>query len=147
MVLKSLMNPIILRLGMVEVWDAVGLGTLVGVIVLIWRVWVVEEAVHERIDGIDSSLGGVVGMMIEKIDAIGNKVPDINLINENPIGQLFDFLRGNAPENRTFNPNPPFEHEQKPVEGVNSGNHTPKDSTGQFVEVVEIDGTKEKQET
>ena len=58
MVLKSLNSPIILRLGMVTVWDGVGLGTLVGGIVLIWRVWVVEEALHERIDGIDSSLGG-----------------------------------------------------------------------------------------
>jgi hypothetical protein len=146
MALKSLIHPIILRLGMVTVWDGVGLGTLVGVIVLIWRVWVVEEAVHERIDGIDSSLGGVVGLMIEKIDTIGSRVPDINLINENPLAQLFDFLKGNAPQNRTFNPNVPPDLGQKGAEGVNSGNTPTKDSTGQFVEVVELDGTKKTEE-
>ena len=143
MVLKSLNSPIILRLGMVTVWDGVGLGTLVGVIVLIWRVWVVEEALHERIDGIDSSLGGVVGLMIEKIDAIGNRVPDINLINENPLAQLFDFLKGNSPDNRTFNSQPGID---EPLEGVKSGNHPPTDSTGQFVEVVELDGTTKTEE-
>jgi hypothetical protein len=146
MSLKSLIHPIILRLGMVTVWDGVGLGTLIGVILLIWRIWVVESAIHERVDGIDQSLGGVVGLMIEKIDAIGNRVPEINLINENPIGQLFDFLRGNAPEHRTFNQNIPLEHEQKAPEGDNSGNTHTKDSTGQFVEVVEIDGTKKTKE-
>ena len=131
---------------MVEVGLMVGLGTLVGVIVLIWRVWVVEEALHERVDGIDSSLGGVVGLMIDKIDAIGNRVPDINLINENPLAQLFDFLKGNAPENRTFTPETKIDPGIKSPEGDNSGNMPPKDSTGQFVEVVEIDGTKKTEE-
>ena len=145
--LKRLIGLIILALGMVEGAVVVGLATLLGVIVLIWRVWVVEEAVHERIDGIDSSLGGVVGMMIEKIDAIGNKVPDINLqhFDSNPIGQLFDFLRGNAPQNHPSNPNMPTDHNQKAPEGANSGYQPTTDSTGQFVEVkAEPNGTQKE---
>jgi len=115
---------------MVEVGFLVGLGSLVVGIVLIWRVFVIEKALHERVDGIDSSLGAVVGMMIDKIDAIGANVPDINLISQNPIAQILDFLKGNDPN-----------------KVVNTGHPPPKDSTGQFVEVmVEENGTKKKGE-
>ena len=114
----------------------VGLGTLLLVIVLIWRVFVIEGALHERVDGIDSSLGAVVGMMIEKIDAIGNRVPDINLINENPLAQLFDFLKGNDPRNKI----PPLDDMN------NRGNHPPQDSTGQFVEVKSEENATQKKE-
>lgn len=108
----------------------VGLGTLVLVIVLIWRVWVVEQALHDRIDDIDSSLGGVVGLIIEKIDHISSSVPDINLINQNPIGQIIDFLKGNAPNTEII-----------------TGHSPATDSTGKFVEVesVEIGQKKTKE--
>jgi hypothetical protein len=114
---------------MVTVWDAVGLGTLVLVIVLIWRVWVVENALHERVDDIDASLGGVVGLIIEKIDLISSSVPDINLINQNPIGQIIDFLKGNSPDT------------------VINSQPKARDSTGQFVEVDAIHGKSEKEQT
>ena len=113
---------------MVEVALALGLGTLIGVIVLIWRVWVVESALHSRVDDIDSSLGGVVGMIIEKIDAISSQVPDINLINQNPIGQIIEFLKGNAPGETIKNP-PPI----------------PRTETGQFVEAEGVKFGKKKE--
>ena len=108
-----------------------GLGTIVVGIVVIWRVLVIERALHERVDGIDSSLGAVVGMMIEKIDAIGSKVPDINLISQNPIAQIIDFIKGNDPNNQYKTGHPP-----------------PKDNKGQFVEVESVEsGKKESKET
>jgi hypothetical protein len=113
---------------MVTGWDGVGLATLVLVIVLIWRVWVVENALHERVDDIDASLGGVVGLIIEKIDNFSTKMPEISLINQNPIGQIIDFLKGNAPD--TVINSPPKD----------------RDSTGQFVEVVQEHGTTEKEQ-
>ena len=102
---------------MVEVSLWVGLGTLGIGIVIIWRVFVIEAALHDRVDEIDRSLGSVVGMIIEKNDHISSSVPDINLINQNPIGQIIDFLKGNSPE------------------VVNNGQPKPRDSTGQFVEI------------
>jgi hypothetical protein len=114
---------------MVEVGLMVGLGTLCLVIVLIWRVWVVEQALHDRVDDIDASLGGVVGMIIEKIDHISSSVPDINLINQNPIGQIIDFLKGNAPPADIITGHPP-----------------PKDSTGQFVEVESVQNAQKESE-
>lgn len=115
---------------MVEVGVLVGFGTLVVGIVVIWRVFVIEQALHDRVDGIDHSLGAVVGMMIEKIDAIGANVPDINLISQNPIAQILDFLKGNDPNAQYKTGHPP-----------------PKDNKGQFVEVmVEENGTKKKGE-
>lgn len=113
---------------MVEVWDAVGLGTLILVIVLIWRVWIVENAIHGRVDDIDRSLGSVVGMIIEKIDKISGNLPEINLINQNPIGQIIDFLKGNAPES------------------IINSQPKPRDSTGQFVEVIPEHGENEKEQ-
>ena len=143
--LKRLIGFIILALGVVEVGLVVGLATLLGVVVLIWRVWVVEEAIHERVDVLDSSLAAVVNVMLEKIDAIGGRMPEINLINENPIGQLFDFLRGNAPENSNFKPKDATDPFHLSPEGANSGYQPPKDSSGQFVEIeVEPNGTKEE---
>jgi len=115
---------------MVEVGVGVGLGTMCLVIVLIWRVWVVERALHDRVDDIDASLGGVVGLIIEKIDHISSSVPDINLINQNPIGQIIDFLKGNAPNADIITGHPPR-----------------TESTGQFVEVdSESNGTKKTKE-
>jgi hypothetical protein len=143
--LKRLIGFIILALGVVEVGLVVGLATLLGVVVLIWRVWVVEEAIHERVDVLDSSLAAVVNVMLEKIDAIGGRMPEINLINENPIGQLFDFLRGNAPENSNFKAKDAPDPFHLSPEGANSGYQPPKDSTGQFVEVkAEPNGTQKE---
>lgn len=110
---------------MVEVWLWVALGNLVCSGVLIWRVLVVESTLHDRVDEIDRSLGGVVGLIVEKIDAISANVPDINLINQNPIGQIIEFLKGNAPNDSIIN-----------------SQHPPKGSDGQFIEVDSI-GTKE----
>ena len=115
---------------MVEVGVWLGLGTLLCGFIVIWRVFVIEEALHQRVDDIDSSLGAVVGAIIEKIETISSQVPDINLINQNPIGQIIDFLKGNAPPDSIINP---------PT--------IPRDDTGQFVEVEsELDGTKESKE-
>lgn len=115
---------------MVEVGVLFGLGSIVVGLVIIWRVFVIEQALHERVDDIDSSLGGVVGLIIEKIDAIGANVPDINLIQNNPIAQILDFLKGNDPSMK-----------------YNTGHPPPKDNKGQFVEVmVEENGTKKKGE-
>ena len=112
---------------MVEVGVWLGLGTLVCGFIVIWRVFVIEEALHQRVDDIDSSLGSVVGAIIERIEAISSQVPDINLINQNPIGQIIDFLKGNAPPDSIIN---------RP--------DVPRADTGQFVEVeVEQNGTKE----
>jgi len=108
------------------VW--LGLGTLLVGFVVIWRVFVIEAALHQRVDDIDSSLGAVVGAIIEKIDAISSKVPDINLINQNPIGQIIDFLKGNAPPDNIINPGP-----------------LPRSESGKFVEVKPIDGEKKKE--
>ena len=54
---------------MVDVGVWLGLGTLICGFVVIWRVFVIEEALHQRVDDIDSSLGAVVGAIIEKIEA------------------------------------------------------------------------------
>lgn len=109
---------------------AVGLATLCCVIVLIWRIWVVENNLNVRIDGIDHSLAVVVGGIIEKIDSMSSLVPDINLINQNPLAQLFEFLKGNAPTNE-FNGAPP----------------TPRATNGQFETIeVENNGTVTKEE-
>ena len=105
----------------------VGLGTLMVGIVAVWRIIVIETALHDRIDEIDRSLGSVVGMIIEKIDHISSSVPDINLINQNPIGQIIDFLKGNSPES------------------VINSQPKPRDSTGQFVEVIPEDGKRQKE--
>jgi len=107
-----------------------GLGTLIMGFIVIWRVFVIEEALHSRVDDIDSSLGAVVGAIIEKIDAISSQVPDINLINQNPIGQIIDFLKGNAPPDSIIN-----------------RQEVPRTETGQFVEVEsEISGKTESKE-
>ena len=88
----------------------------------------IETALHDRVDEIDRSLGSVVHMIIEKMDAISSSVPDINLINQNPIGQIIDFLKGSAPDNQVI-----------------KGQPAPRDSTGQFVEVIPEDGTKKEE--
>lgn len=112
---------------MVEVWLWVVLGNLICSIVLIWRVLVVESTLHDRVDEIDRSLGGVVGLIVEKIDAIGAQVPDINLINQNPMAMIMDFLKG-----------------QSPVDPLINSQHRPKGSDGQFIEVEPNAPTKEE---
>lgn len=116
---------------MVEVGIAVGIGNLILASVLIWRILLVESTIHDRVDEIDRSLGGVVGMIVDRIDTIASNVPDINLINQNPIGQIIDFLKGNSP-------NADLIHSQPP----------PKGPDGQFIEVEELKEhapTKEKE--
>jgi len=105
----------------------VGLGTLLVGIVAVWRIIVIETALHDRIDEIDRSLGSVVGMIIDKIDNFSQQMPEISLINQNPIGQIIDFLKGNSPES------------------VINSQPKPRDSTGQFVEVIPEDGKRQKE--
>ena len=96
---------------------------------LIWRIEIVKATIHDRVDEIDRSLGSVVGMIIDKIDGFSQKMPEISLINQNPIGQIIDFLKGNAPQESVINSQP-----------------KPRDSSGQFVEIeVEPHATKEKE--
>ena len=109
-------------------WDGVGLATLGSVLVLLWRILIVERTLHERVDEIDRSLGAVVGMIIEKMDSISSSVPDINLINQNPIGQIIEFLKGNAPAG--------------PDQGVINSQPPPKGADGQFVEVEPLGKTE-----
>ena len=107
----------------------VGWGSLILTIVLIWRIEIVKATIHDRVDEIDNSLGSVVGMIIEKIVNFSTHMPEISLINQNPIGQIIDFLKGNAPQESVINRQP-----------------TPRDSSGQFVEVeVEPNATEEKE--
>lgn len=112
---------------MVGVWDMVGLGSLILTIVLIWRIEVVKATIHDRVDEIDRSLGSVVGMIIDKIDNFSTQMPEISLINQNPIGQIIDFLKGNSPES------------------VINSQPKPRDSTGQFVEVIPEDGKRQEE--
>ena len=111
---------------MVEGWVGVGLATCIIGIVVIWRILVIEKTLNDRVDGIDNNLGILATHILEKINAITSQVPDINLINQNPIGQIIDFLKGNAPTA----PN-------------NSGRPPPREKNGQFTEGI-VDGTEKE---
>ena len=104
----------------------VGLGTLVLVSVLLWRVWIVEVTLNERIDDIDHSLAVVVGGIIEKLETFDAKLPEINLINNDPLAQIINFFT------KGLNDSPINSQPQR------------EDSTGQFIEV-ESHATKEKE--
>lgn len=116
---------------MVEVGLGVGLVTLVCVVVLIWRIWEVEDNLNDKISSIDHSLAVVVSGIIEKIENLGSRVPDINLINQNPLAQIFDAIQ------------------QFKAGGINSGHPKPRATNGQFetIEVMENATTKEKEES
>ena len=105
-----------------------GLVTSIFGCVIIWRVWVIEKTLNERVDGIDNNLGILATHILDKINTITSQVPDINLINQNPIGQIIDFLKGNAPSAPS-----------------NSGHPPPREPNGQF-EAMELDGEKEIKE-
>ena len=111
---------------MLEVGVGVGLGTLVCVIVLLWRIWIVENTLNERIDDIDHSLAVVVGGIIEKLEHFDSKLPEINLIQQDPLAQLFQF----------------FSVQMKNEAPINSQDQR-DDATGQFIEV-ESNATKEE---
>jgi hypothetical protein len=113
---------------MVEGALVAGLATTMIGCVIIWRVWVIEKTLNERIDGIDNNLGILATHILDKINAITSQVPDINLINQNPIGQIIDFLKGNAPTGP-----------------INTGHPPPRESSGQFTEVI-LDGETETEE-
>jgi hypothetical protein len=113
---------------MVEGALVAGLATTLFGSVIIWRVWVIEKTLNERIDGIDNNLGILASHILDKINAITSQVPDINLINQNPIGQIIDFLKGNAPDSHS-----------------NSGHPTTREPNGQF-EAIELDGETEIKE-
>ena len=117
----TLKGWLFLRWGMDWVGLGLGLGAIIIGMVIIWRIFVIEENLNTRIDELDRGLGAVVGNIIERMDAIGANVPDINLINQNPIGQIIEFLRGQAPSN----PNGPLMSTPPPRD----------ESTGQYVEV------------
>jgi len=109
---------------MVEGGLVVGVTTLVMVSVLLWRIWVVETTIHERVDQIDMSLGSVVGLLIEKLDGMADRAISIT---ENPIGQILEFLKSSNPnkENITAQPS--------------------RNETGQFIEVDSIGKTESKE--
>jgi len=111
---------------MLEVGLGVGLGTLSCVIVLLWRIWIVENTLNERIDEIDHSLAVVVGGIIEKLEHFDSKMPEVNLIHQDPLAQLFQFFSGQMQNEAPINSQEPRD-----------------EATGQFIEV-ESHGTKEK---
>ena len=76
---------------MVEVGVGLGLGTVIIGLFLIWRIFVIEENLNTRIDELDRGLGAVVGSIIERMDAIGANVPDINLITKIRSGRFLIF--------------------------------------------------------
>lgn len=110
---------------MVAVWDGVVLGNLCIGIFIIWRLFQIQERLDLKISEIDKSLGVVVGLIIEKIENIQSQVPDINLINQNPFGQIIDFLKSRDPNNPSIKSQP-----------------TPNEIEPEFIEV-ESYGTKE----
>ena len=120
---------------MVEGSLMVGVITLALLGVLLWRIWIVEQSLHERVDDIDSSLGNVVGMLIEKIEDLASKVPEINMINQNPLAMLLEFAKNNRP-GTIQNQNTPF---------INS-NPPPRGQDGQFIEVEELKTNASKKE-
>ena len=102
-----------------------GLGTMAVNIFIIWRLFTIQDRLDLKIEEIDKSLGVVVGMIIEKIERISSQVPDINLINQNPFGQIIDFLKSRDPSNPSIKSHP-----------------TPNEIEPEFIEV-ESYGTKE----
>ena len=78
---------------MVEVGVWFGIGNIGLTIVLFWRLWRVEMLIDSRIQDLDMQLASVINHLLEKVESIGSNVPDINLINQNPFGQIIDFLR------------------------------------------------------
>lgn len=120
------------------VWVGVGVGvaTLCCVLVLLWRIWIVENTLNDRIDDIDHSLAVVVGGIIEKLEHFDNKLPEINLIQQDPLAQLFQFLTGQSSKSaeNAFSDSPINSQEQR------------DESTGQFIEV-EAHGKKEESNT
>ena len=113
---------------MVEVAVGLGLGTLVIGIVVIWRIWIVENTLHERITEIDHSLAVVVGNIIEKLEHFDSKMPEVNLIHQDPLAQIFSFFSGQMRNEAPIN-----------------SQEQPKDSSGQFIEVEAHATTKEKE--
>ena len=131
---------------MVEGSLVVGLVTLVCVMVLLWRILIVESSLHERVDDIDSSLGNVVGMMLEKIEHLGSQVPEINMINQNPLAMLLEFFKNNGPPGSQPGKIPG----SKFSDGFINTPSPPKGQDGQFIEVEELKNnapTKEKENT
>ena len=111
---------------MVEVWVVSSWGTLVLMCVLLWRIWIVEQTLHDRVDEIDRSLGAIVGMLIEKLDDMANRAVSIT---ENPLGQLLEFFKQQNPRNPSIN-----------------SHNTPRGADGQFVEV-EANAPKKEEDT
>ena len=109
---------------MVDVGLGVGVASLVLIIGLLWRIWVVEQTLHDRVDDIDRSLGHVVGMLVEKLDEMANRAVSIT---ENPLGQIFEFVKQMNPNNQTIN------------------KHQPRADSGQFIEVEQNAPKKEKE--
>ena len=106
----------------------VAIVTLFGFGVLIWRILLIERTLNERVDSLDRSLGAVVQHLVEKIDAVTQNLgaaEGITLINQNPIGQIIEFLQGRTPP-------------ASPDESMNS--QQVRNERGEFSEVVDIDG-------
>ena len=117
---------------MVEGALVVALASLVVNLVLIWRILIVESSLHERGDDIDTSLAKVVGMLIERIENLASKVPEINMVNPNPLGMILEFMNTNRP------PDPKMAF-------INSQS-TPRGHDGQFIEVEELVKNASKKE-
>ena len=117
---------------MVEGALVVAFASLVVNLVLIWRILIVESSLHERVDDIDTSLAKVVGMLIERIENLASKVPEINMVNPNPLGMILEFMKSNRPPD----PKMPFINSQS----------TPRGHDGQFIEVEELVKNASKKE-
>lgn len=114
---------------MVEVGVGVGVTTLCCVCVLLWRIWIVENTLNERIDEIDHSLAVVVGGIIEKLEHFDSKLPEINLIQQDPLAQLFQFFSGQMKNEAPINSQPDR-----------------SDSSGQYIEAIEVEANATKEE-
>jgi len=113
---------------MVEGWVGVGVITLVGYAAMIWRILVIERTLNERVDSLDRSLGAVVQHLVEKLENISGAAEGITLINQNPIGQIIEFLQGRAPQNEA---------------DASKNSQAVRDDYGQFSEVIDLDGETE----
>ena len=62
--------------------------------VLVWRLIEAEKRINEGLERLDGGLGTVAGAILEKLDNFSRFVPDVNLINQNPIESLVNaFLK------------------------------------------------------
>jgi hypothetical protein len=92
-----MIRPLLLRFGMVEVGVLSGIGSIGLTVVLLWRIWRIEITLNARVDELDHSLAIIVQKLVERMDSLKELVPSVNLINQNPIHSLFEWLNSRSP--------------------------------------------------